>query len=296
MRMSKKGSVLIASIWLAATLVVVSGSLGAQTSQRIILFKRQIEQFQTGIDFYSALNIVREKIFSDTEAHEDSPMDEWYGQVKLEEPWDEQFSILVEDEESKLNLNYASERQIEAFFKVMEREKGEWPEYKKWIKELIKRREKEPFKSFEELLLLDQAKLEILERLRPYLTVYSEGVLLNINTAKVETLKSLIQSFTGDDRAKEKLLSTIAAYRNNPAHKDIPFRSTDLTPNTFARRLGLEASVEMLQLLNQCVPYLTTDSRYFLVSIKHHSGKEARAVIADPFLAAKMEILAWHEE
>lgn len=296
--MKERGSVLIASLWAISVFSVFISSLAFEGAQHALLMKREIQNLETKSLFLSALNLTSQKIFSDPLPHEDSQEEEWYGEVKLAEPWKDKVSVKVEDEESKLNLNSASEAFLKSFLTLFEEEvdslKGE---RKDIVKQITKARQKQRIASLEELYLLEDLEKEDIEKLKPYLTVYPDLPQININTVHPIVLKALIESLPGDDLAKEELTRKIIEFREKK-EKGVSqaFQSKDLEPNPFLERLGLNPSLQMMALANQFLPFVTVDSRIYRLKLQAKSGKEAQAVIREKSEGFEMEVLNWHEE
>jgi len=293
----QKGSILIASIWALSVFSVFIASLGFEGAQHALLMKREIQNLETKSLFLSGLNLASQKIFSDSLPHEDSKQEDWYGDIILPEPWKENLSIHVEDEESKLNLNAAPQAFLESFLKLFEEEvdslKGE---RKDFVTQILKARGKQRIRSLEELYLLEDLEREDIEKLKPYLTVYPDLAPININTAKPLILEALIESLPGDDLAKGELLRKITEFLETKKEGIAQsFASKDLDPNAFQEKLKLTASPQMLSLVNQFLPFMTTDSRTYRLSVKAKAGKEAEAIIREKGEGFGMEVMSWNE-
>lgn len=295
--MKERGSVLIASLWAISVFSVFVSSLAFEGAQHALLMKREIQNLETKSLFLSALNLTSQKIFSDPLPHEDSREEEWYGEVKLGEPWKDKVSVKVEDEESKLNLNSASEAFLRSFLKLFEEEVDSLKsERKDFVKQILKARQKRRIASLEELYLLEDLEKQDIEKLAPYLTVYPDLAPDNINTARPLILEALIQSLPGDDLAKGELLRKITEFLETKKEGIAQsFASKDLDPNVFQEKLKLTASPQMLSLVNQFIPFITTDSRVYRLKIKAKTGKEAQAVIREKGEGGGMEVLRWNE-
>lgn len=296
--MKERGSVLIASLWAISVFSVFISSLAFEGVQHALLMKRELQALETKSLFLSVLNLTSQKIFSDPLPHEDSKQEDWYGEIKLSEPWKEKVSVKAEDEESKLNLNSASQAFLETFLKLFEERidslKGE---RKDLVKQITKARQKQRIASLEELYLLEDLEKEDIEKLKPYLTVYPDLPQTNINIIPTLILKALIDSLPGDDLAKEELTRKIIEFRDKK-EKGIPqaFQTKDLEPNPFLERLGLSPSLQMMALANQFLPLVTADSRTYHLRIRARSGKEAETVIREKGEGFGMEVLSWNEE
>ncbi len=236
--------------------------------------KRELGNLEAKTDFLKGLQSASQAILSDPEPHEDSFEDAWYEGRS--------------DEESKLNLNFASEPFLRNFLKLFEEKvdslKGE---RKDFVKQILKARQKGKIPSLEELYLLEDIEKEDIEKLRPYLTVYPEVSQMNINTLHPLILKALIESLPGDSFAKDELYRKLAEARL--------FVSDDLIPNRLAEKLKLTPNLSMLMLVNALLPHLTTDSRTFRLVLASSTGKKAEAVVREAEDFTGLEVLYWHE-
>lgn len=298
-KFSVRGSVLIASLWALSVLSVFVTRLAFEGAQHALLMKRELSNLEAKADFLSGIHLASQAIFSDPDPHTDSLLDPWQGTLPLPSPWKEKLSIRLEDEESKLHLNFASEALLRAFLKGYEEEgnslKGE---RKDFVKAILKRRAKDRIVSLEELYLLEGIEKEDLEKLRPFVTVYPELPQMNLNTIGPVLLESLIESLPGgDDRAKDELQRKLLEHRKKVKEGEAsPFQSEELDPNPFLQKLKLSPSVPMISLVNQFLSLLSSDSRTYRLQMKSSSGKEAEAVLKERAEGLGMEVVSWHEE
>lgn len=303
-----RGSVLIVSLWSVSLLSIFLFSLAFQGGIQAKVMKRELSEFYGHQNLLSGLNLASQAIESDSEPHTDHLEDIWYGELKLEEPWNERVSITAQDEESKLNLNSASETLLRTLLELLT-EEGELEfdsEPKEIAKAVTKWREKKKtktFESLEELLLLEEVSKKDFEILKPYFTVFTESSSfprVNINTVRPLILKSILSSISGDDFAKKELLEKVMELGKPQKDQEGPSYLTqeDLEPRLLIQRLKLPSNVQMLGLINQILPYLTTDSKVFSLRLKAlEQGKEAEAVIE--LLASEfppMKVSSWQEE
>ncbi|MCM8776027.1 MAG: general secretion pathway protein GspK, partial [Candidatus Omnitrophica bacterium] len=227
---------------------VIVVKLCFQSRQVILLQDRGIAEFENKVDFISGLYLAESVILEDPYPHEDSLQDIWYGRMNLEDAWEERISILISDEESKLDLNAVSEGILKKFLELYGDEvRPLKTDGKDWIKEVMKLRQKERIGSFEELYLLEDIPFEDLEGLRSFLTVYSGFGEINLNTAHPLVLKAVVGSLVGDDFAKKDLYSKMMGFRSDKnkdlrsfqEHEIHDFRREDLAPELFMAKLRL---------------------------------------------------------
>ena len=300
--MNERGSLLITGLWAMSVFSVMTISLSFSASQELMLAKRDLGDFKSHLDFLSAMNQVAWKMDTDPFPHEDSPAKPWFGDVQLEKPFEGRLSVSVEDENSKINLNYASEALVSTFLRAFEKDtqslKGS---HKDYVKGISKMRSKKRFQSLEELLLMEDFEKEDLEAMRPYMTVYSENAFVNINTAKPLVLRVLLDSLSTDHGAKHILFSRLEEACNLDKEKlketeqGCFFLSRELQPETFAERLKLPRTPVMLNLVQQFLSLVTTDSEIFCISMKADQ-REALGIFRYRVGQARPRILWWHEE
>jgi len=288
-----RGSVLMLSVWFLALLSLVVSSLTFQVESGLKLVRRETESFLNHFLFLSGVHLAERAIESDPEPYYDSPLDAWYGSIAVGEDWRRKISIHVEDENAKLNLNQMNRTVLRDFFELAG-EKDAGKAVLKWKEEKSGRK----FRSLEELLTLEGITPKIYDRIKPYLTVYGRQPLLqvNINTVSLFSLQVILKSIPGDDFDKRKILERIRELREK--EKPEYFREDELTPNFFLGKLKLTPDIQMIQLANQLLPFLTTDSNIFKIDLKSVETKayaesiiEYRQDAFQPF-----GILAWHEE
>ena len=293
----EKGSVLIASLWALSIFSVLMTSLTFEGFQHTFLMKRELKALQLKMDLRSALGIFTETLLADPKPHEDSREDSWHGTLDLPETWRRRIEVTVQDEESKMNLNFASEDLIKTFLELFEEEAGSLKgEPKAFVKEILKLRSKGRISSFEELFLLEDIEKEDLEKLHAYLTVYPDLAQMNINPVSPLVLKSLVRSLTDDHFAAEELTEKVIEYQEKIKIGDqIPFTQDDLTPDLFQKKLALRKSLPMLSLMNRFLPFMTADSRTYHLMIKAQNGTEVQAVAKDRAEGFGVDILSWNE-
>lgn len=292
----EQGSVLITSLWALSIFSVLMTSLAFESFQHVYLIKRELEGLRAKSQFQSALGLFTERLLQDPKPHEDSKEDTWYGRLDLPRPWNESLAVRVQDEESKINLNFASESLIKSFLEAFEEIDSLRTQPKDFVKQVMKRRQKERIQSFEEFFLLEDIEKEDLEKLWPYLTVYPDHHGINLNTVDSLILKSVIESVSEDHFSGDELLRKITEYRARVKDgQAAPFQSDDLVPDGFQRKLSLSTGLSMASLLNRFLPLMTTDSRTYHLKIKTQSGREAGAIVKDKAEGLGTQVLSWNE-
>lgn len=266
--------------------------------QHLLIMKRERQALESKVDFVLGLQEVADLIQNDPFPHEDTPHDLWFGNAELET----QVQTFIQDEESKININLAEETLLKAFFKVLEDSgaslKGSSKDY---VKEIVKLRQGKRLESLEELLLMENFEGQDLETLRPYLTVYTDSVLINLNTASSLILKALAESVPGDPGTRQifmnRLEETCSLGREqDPKPQGCLFLSDDLRPVLFGNNLKLPKSPQMLAFKELFLASVTTDSETFSLEMKTKTGKQAKALFRLREGMLRPEVLGWHEE
>lgn len=295
---NQSGSVLIASLWAVSVLSVYVSGVAFQAGQQAVLLKRENSHFQSRVDALSAVNLAGQLIYEDESPKEDHAEDVWYGKVELPDPWKTRVELFVTPEESRIDLNKASENLLRTLFETIDSEvtalNGESQDFAEGVLKLRGERE---IVSLEELYLIEDIDKRDLEVLRPFITVYTKFSGFNINTVDPVVLKAFIQSLPGDDYAKEDLLEAIMQMREgsrsvigNPY-----FLNLELDPYLFLEKLELTPTVTMVYLMTQLSPYLSVDARTWRLKIKTESDRYIETVIQENELEQNFSILSWRE-
>lgn len=302
-----RGSILIMSLWSASILSILLTSLAFQAGIQKQLTKAEMNQFEGHWALISGFNLATKAIAEDAEPYKDSPLDAWYGDLVLDTPWKGKVVVHVEDEESKLNLNFANEKLLREFFERLKREEGS--DFEKDAKEIVKgimtwrnQKKHRKFDFLEELLLIDEIAEKDFEAFRPYVTVESDANVfpsVNVNTVSSVVLEALIHSLAGDEFAKRELAGKILESRHaERGLKEFSYYvREELEPRIFMEKLKLTPSLQIVSLVNQLMPYLTTDSSTFQALIEApDQGKRAGVIFRYGEAQVQPEILEWRED
>lgn len=284
--MERKGSVLIAVLWILVLLSLVTISLALRARLDTKMMSGQLKKLEAREHLESAVQFARYLIESDPRPQFDHPGDPWFGTHNLSE-WlsDTSVEIEVRDEEGKININIASPELLKALFEIL-KEKGHSLETdpEELASAIVRWRgndalfgspstypnKKSLFESLEELLLIESITARDFETLKPFLTVYAQrgdlSLRVNINTASDEVIEALLRNAPGDTFSKEALLNAVRNVRQDAWQgKQRFFRAEDLTPAEFLRKLNLSTTAQMIGLSNQLTRFLTVNSSYFSV-------------------------------
>ena len=299
------GSILVLSLWSASIFSILLLSLAFQTSIQLELTKAEWNEFEGRWELISGLNTASLVIASDEDPYNDSPQDGWSGELKVSTPWNDRFSIYVEDEESKLNLNLAGEKLLTALFEKLGAQRGIF--FKEDVKDIVKNllkwrgdKKNQRFDFLDEVLLIEGVEKDDFEAFKPYVTVVGDATAfpaVNVNTVLPPVLEAIIQSLPGDSLRKKELLERILSMRTAIGNEPSPLQKEELVPNLFLAKLKITPTIEMVSLANQLVPYLATDSSYFHLRIQlKGKPKKSEAIIRQSGDSLYPSILYWNEE
>lgn len=304
MERSTRGSVLILSLWSAGFLAWSLLSLVSQFQMRLPEAKRERDACLGHLNLVSGMNYEAFLLARDEDPYNDDPDESLRGEVDLPEEWRGVFSLRVEDEESKINLNAAGEKLLVELVKTL----GDAgicfeTEGKELSKKIIEAREKKKSRQFEfleDLLRIEDLPEADLLALKTYVTVSSAVSVfpsVNVNTAQEPVLKALLASLPGDEFRKNELLSKILEQRQRPEKEKPFFVKEELDPKLFISKLELTPTAEMLSLVNVLVPYLLTDSQTFRLEIAApKENKRAEALIRPRPEGGAPLVLWWNED
>lgn len=303
----ERGSILIASLWLLMIFVLLVVSLGYRNGLESKVALREKEYFLSEQLLQSGINLFQYILERDKEPTVDSKHDEWYNPNSiLSDLWESaNISLEVQDAESKMNINAASDKQLELLFEAIE-ESGiplysdsedlvlqiiEWRggETAKKEKRSFGEVKGSRFVSLYELFFLEDFDARDFDTLRDYLTVYGNEKLVSINpnTVLLPVLKGVVFSLAGDERTKKKLYEALVDFRQAHDSTEVSdtddlktdealyFRDDELSPYQLLETLSISSDVLSVSLALQFVRQCTLDSRYFELTISVVPGSEA---------------------
>lgn len=313
----KRGSILIFSLWIMILLAMFAASVGFRSRLGIRLSAFQNSAQASHFQFQSMINLASFLIAKDEDPLSDSGQDPWYGNPKEFENFGyaSDYTLKIEDEESKLNLNKSTEVILQNFLKVLsEHDVKLKTKSSDLIGSVITWRggssiqgkaavgfqhKRAPFETVDELRLIQHIDSGDVELLRPYLTVYGRpfdfSLKVNVNTVHDWILEAVIQSLSGGDSQKTLLLNQIQLYRkgdpNDPKnHPPFTFVAADLAPGTFIQKLKLSNSPEMVAMVSQLMQFLLVDSQFFRVLVVTKEGLPYRKAV-EAVLGLRQQIL-----
>ncbi len=307
----RKGQLLIASLWMFTLFALLAGGLGFRSGleAKIAFFDRK--DLEERLHIESILNAVTYLADGDPVPSVDSLLDEWYNRPAFfqRSPLGEGARVSVEDEESKINLNFASEVLLTALIGRIQVEQGFETEAEDLVASILAWRggssleggpqidwdqKRLAFESVSELLLIHDITDSDAAVLSKYVTVFappgSAALKINLNTASPVVLGALIDSLAGDRLAKDDLLDRIESYRRPEPGRVAVFEEEHLQPRNFIELLELPKTIQMISLVSQLVLFVTTDSQFFHVHVELLEGervtRDVEAVLGPKSLTA----------
>lgn len=306
-----KGSMLIFVIWILILMTVLAASVGIRSRLSSKISSHFQNRVAENFLMHSAVNVASFLVYADDDPDVDSDQDAWYGTPASFETFkiSRSVTVTISDEESKINLNKATEAVLENFFKVLKENdvrlktdpndlvasiivwQGKSLKTPRGRTTLGHVHKKAPFESVDELRLIQYITPEDYKVLEPFFTVFGRAneiqMRVNLNTVHDWILKAVIESLSGGSGSKELFFDRIQlARRGKPGQKEGPvriiFAAADLRPQILIEKLGLSNSPEMVAMVSQLVPFLTVDSQFFSVHVetKKEGGVSPRKTTA----------------
>ncbi len=319
----KNGSILITALWILTIFAFLAIALGIRAKLDIKMMGIQLEEADQRERLEAAIQIARYLIESDPHSDDDSPNDLWYGNHKLSDWIDaDGFEFMIQDEESKININVASPSLLRTLFEILKAEGISLETNSQDLAASIVRwrggstpfgtpstyRQKgQPFESMEEILLIEHITDHDFDTIKPFLTVYGrqgeKTLRINVNTASNEVLEALIKSLAGDGFTKNELINAFLSLREKQfENQETPFfKLRDLDANKLMSRLGVSSTVLMVSLVNQLLEFVSVDSSHFSVKVQKKDAKYRPSLVevvmgpsgsrAVPFLPTQATVL-----
>ncbi|MBI4430229.1 MAG: general secretion pathway protein GspK [Candidatus Omnitrophica bacterium] len=320
-----RGTVVIVALSMIVLFSMMASGLGFRGGLEVKLVKRQLDLFRERYLAEAAVATVQYLIEKDEQPGEDSPLDAWYGEPGWPESVDfgegSTVTVKVTDEESKININYASEALLTSLFELIDEENELSTEIDELVAGIMNWRgdsaaqggtklgEKYKgslFESLDELYLIKDIKPGDIPKIAPYITVFGVGAknqaMINPNTASLLVLKAMVLSLAGDENAREDLADALVHYRDLlDSSQELPesessaretfsyFSPEDIKlPENLHFKLDISNVDPVLQaLVAQLLTHLTVDSKFFniYVDIKENEsslGTKVTGVIGPP--------------
>ncbi len=297
---NKNGSVLIVSLWILAIFVVFLMSLSRLASFDAKMSMREQENFIAESLISSGIDLAKYYLESDKEPSVDSRNDEWYNSSEsLMSIWDVKgLSINIRDIESKLNLNYVDSKimnlllasisdKIELYSDIDDFIES----YDEYVAEVFSNRGTSKFTSLKELLLIEGFDSRDFNLLSNYLCVNpaENKLMININTASKEVLRTVIYSLAGNEAHKEKLYERLLEYLYDNESEEQYFDAEKLSPYEMLETIGLTSDVTSVSLALQFLKMCTVDSKSFEVLVEVKGGELATSKLVSAVLVPVKE-------
>ncbi len=329
---STGGSILIVALWVLLIFTVIALSLGMRSAFEAKIARAFHDRFVDRSLARSGIDLAMFVLENDRDVRVDSQNDTWYNETTLKAALNtdvfDRLDILISDEESRININSAPRKILEALIEHIEKNKYVFTaDPDTAIANILFARgdgslagdstlDKDyaghPFGDIEELSFLRIVERADLEVLKDFVTVFpgqGDELKVNINTADVDILNILISATVSDETTCTEFADAIAAFRatNDDTGQSLYFTKNDLSAYEFLDRLGLPRDVKLISLAVQFLRNATVDSQYFSVTaqvpesdsiVKAVVGppKEAlRGVVINPSKASSLTVLQWRE-
>ncbi len=297
MKSNRKGSLLITALLAMAFFSVLAASLAWGAAQQTAMMKRLDDRMQARLDCTSVIQGLAYQLSLEAGPAGDTRSKSWYG------PWPEvpfvenRMSVHVEDEEGKLNLNYATEAWLDLFFKRLEEKgvelRGDVKKYARLIKKL---RTERRIKSVETLLMDEDFDTADYGALLQWVTVYPEDPRVNLNTADLFILDTLIEVLAGDYAVKQILKGRLFEFLSSQAvNGNAYFSAEELQPDIFMRKLKLPVTPPMTMVVQAFLSGVTADSEFWRLQMTAQSRLHFETVLRLRPGELYPSILKWQE-
>lgn len=283
----------MSAVWLSVVMAVITSAISSQAFGVAHMMKRDNQAMERKADLLSILNKKVHEILRDENPHVDSLDDKWLIVEDYESFYGNQYRIILSDEESRVNLNYATELQLKAFLLLWDRYvnplKGD---EKKLIKAILVAHK--PLTAYEELLLAEGVFGKDLQALRDYFTIYSDSSHININTVKPLVLEAFLDALGIDRFVIQKFLKKMAELRTTSSGNNY-FSEGDLYPRSMREKLGMRATPENINLFARLTPLLTLDSKTYRLNVQKNKTEILECVFSVSLETGAISVKHWYE-
>ncbi len=317
---NERGTVVILALSMIVLFSMMASGLGFRGGLEVKLVKRSLDSFRERYLAQAVVTTIQYLIELDEKPEEDGPFDAWYG----EPDWPDSVdfgegvtrNIRVTDEESKININNASETVLTHLFELIDEESDLSAEIDELVAGILNWRgdsaaqggtklgekyKNAPFESLGELHLIKDIKPEDIPKIIPYLSVYGMGAknqaIINPNTASLLVLKAVVLSLIGDEKAKEDVAETLVGYRDlldsgEESEESVLsyFTAEDIrTPENIFIKLDMSNIDPILQsLVAQLLTYLTVDSKFYNIHVDIKENESSLGTSAEVIMGIPM--------
>ncbi len=316
--MTRRGSVLILTVWVVSLLSILAAGLGSRGVFALGVADRLEEYLRAYYTAAGGVPVALKLMRQDPTPKYDGLSESWYRMEDWLNSLGPEISVDVgpglEDEERKLNLNKSSVELLRNFLRACgvktneaveiadaildwrdeddrERDNGAEGTFYRGLEQAYDCKDG-PFESVEELLLVKGITPALWVRLAPYLTVYGSGR-VNVNTASRPVLAALGLSPAG--------LNSLLAYRSGQDGKpgtadDFVFTSVDevtLQLSSTTTPLSTEDQNRLTRL--QAEGLVGVGSEAFRLQIRARVPYSKAEADLDCVIDRSGQILAWSE-
>lgn len=330
---TRSGSVLILTLWTLFFLAALALAVGAHVSAGIEMARRLKADSQAYVAARAGVTTTIALLMSDTNMW-DAEFESWHGDESdfgnvpagdasydvAYEGLDEDGASVIHyglaDEERRISINGAGQKQLQALFEMVGKLKADKAEV--LARAILDWRDSDDdrltggkestyyadhgdgyemhndhFDVVEELLLVEGLDVGLFDKVRPYVTIHGSGK-VNINTAGTVVLTCLAHRWGGEKQTAASLVKKIISYR------DAGNVFEQARSQQIAMDLGefddLDASE--VTLLRKMAKSVQVSSRYFRGVVTGHYGEggAGRARIEFVFDREQVRKVYWHED
>lgn len=285
--MTRRGSVLVVSIWTFAALSSAAVSLTFYASGHLKASAKKMDSFRAAAAFLAATHSVNALYFSENGVDEAVRRRPWLGEVEVPDKWKALLEVHSSPEEGRLNVNSASGPALIRLFRSL-RETGRISvDPEETAVRVVRYRAAKPFEWEEELVFIKVPPPDAAV-LKSYLTAHSAGR-IDLNAADALVIEAVLFSRTRtDERVMKTLLNAVLRFRS----AGNVFSRADFTEEGLTTKLRLPRTPEMQAAVSLLLGHSTLETGLLRLRMTY-AGKKNAEVIFRP--AETPHILFWHE-
>jgi type II secretory pathway component PulK len=305
----KRGSILIAMIWIVTILSVITISIGVRARMHAKSVAQQSKAIRYQYLADAAVRWAIRSLEADSDMGCDSPDDGWYAietgadfpdAERADDLFFESLQMRIRDEDSKMNINALSERMLSDVCAIIEQaEEAFASDVEDLVDDVLQFREARAsktqgvsvrrfggFLSMDEFLRLKHCNPNDISILKKYFTIYplrNASLRVNINTASDFVLEALIAQLAAETDNKKDLYNALVRKRRGESDDGVRFFTKEaMQYAAFLEAIDLPKDAAYVSLTAQLLRYVTVDSRYFTVTIATPDGRYAWSAVVGP--------------
>ena len=280
----QRGSVLVTALWAMALLSMLTIVLVMRSNFSLNISSAQRDAYVMNHQLYGGALYARYLLELDEDSDVDTLDDLWFGVHVIEDEavgFPKNTRIAIQDESSKLNVNAASQLELESLLEYLKEEGRISAIPKECVEGLLKWRgtiqssslrspyKGSPFESVDELLLVPDLAYVDAVALRSYFTVFGNPSFtqVNINLVSEPVLWSILQGLSVEESVKSRMFDELIAYRIDRMAEGEYFTSDNMSASDFIEGLGLSSDVITVSFFSQLLSHLSADTTHFNVVI-----------------------------